>query len=406
MPMAFQVVTRTIKWELAQPGVLCGLMDMYTDDMFGVCLQQDLAHDMDATRTFCKGLLGSTSIEERKTEFGRRLTITGWDLDLDRMLVAISRKNALKAFYGFSSVNLDGPVDVKRIQAWASWAERYGEICLFMRPFRCLLYGQIPYWARQWRGRQCKRVHLSADAKRVLRLYSALLALTLLHETSFTRPFTSFQVSTQSLVIKFDGCLRGSGVIWYGGEAALALQRDPFARGLPALGGAAVDLRALRFGEDSSFQNVSEFVSLLLGVVGAIAMGWDISSVFFIGDSKTALTWAREGRFRSSNVVNAATALTLIAATRDFNVQGVRHVPKEDNEACDTLSRRGEGESWTSLTGRMVSQTGDYSFKELKEVQIPGTDTLLGLCDPGLSWLSDEAFAGHWRRAWTWVMSL
>ena len=144
MPMAFQVVTRVIKWELSRPGVLRGLMDMYTDDMFGVCLQRDLAHDMDKARQFCIQLLGSTSIEERKTESGRRLTITGWDLDLDRRLVAISRKNAMKAFYGFSSVDLDAPVDVKRVQAWASWAERYGEICLFMRPFRYVLYHQIP----------------------------------------------------------------------------------------------------------------------------------------------------------------------------------------------------------------------------------------------------------------------
>ena len=100
MPMAFQVITRVVKWELSQPGVLRGLMDMYTDDMFGVCLARDLEHDMDKARQLCKQLLGSTSIEERKTELGRRLTITGWDLDLDQLLVAISRKNAVKAFYG------------------------------------------------------------------------------------------------------------------------------------------------------------------------------------------------------------------------------------------------------------------------------------------------------------------
>ena len=78
-------------------------------------------------------------------------------------------------------------------------------------------------------------------------------------------------------------------------------------------------------------------------------MGWDVSSVFFIGDSQTALTWAREGRFRSSNVRHAATAMTMIGATRNFNVRGVHHVPKEDNQACDILSRRGHQESSGSL---------------------------------------------------------
>ena len=253
MPMAFQVVTRVIKWELSRPGVLQGLMDMYTDDMFGVCLQRDLARDMEQARTFCKQLLGSKSIEERKTESGRRLTITGWDIDLDRSLVAISRKNVMKAFYGFSSVNLEAPIDVKRVQAWASWAERYGEICLFMRPFRYVLYRQIPRWCRHKVTRRNKRVvmvRLTEEAKWVVRLYSALLSLTLLHETTFTRPFVSFQLSRPSLVIRFDGCLGGAGVIWYGGDAATALSLDPLTRGLPALGGVAVDLRSLGFGED------------------------------------------------------------------------------------------------------------------------------------------------------------
>ena len=59
--------------------------------------------------------------------------------------------------------------------------------------------------------------------------------------------------------------------MWYGGEAALALSFDPLTRGLTAFGGVAVDLRSLGFGEDLSFQNVSEFISLLIGVVGAIA---------------------------------------------------------------------------------------------------------------------------------------
>ena len=249
-------------------------------------------------------------------------------------------------------------------------------------------------------------VRLTDEAKWVVRLYSALLALTLLHETKFTRPFVSFRVSIPSLVIRFDGCLGGSGVIWYGGEAAVALSLNPLTLGLTALGGVAVDLRSLGFGEDSSFQNVSEFISLLIGVVGAVVMGWDISSVCFIGDSATALTWAREGRFRSSNVRQAAAAMTVISATRNFNVQGAHHVPKEDNQACDILSRRGHSESWSSLVKRMVSQTGDVGLGDLEEVQVPGIDTLLSLCDPRGGCGGESNFAEHWRSVWTWVTSL
>ena len=67
---------------------------------------------------------------------------------------------------------------------------------------------------------------------------------------------------------------------------------------------------------------MSESISLLMGGGGAIAMGWDISSVLFVGDSQTALTWAREGRFRSSNVRNSAVAMTMIGPPRISTFEG------------------------------------------------------------------------------------
>jgi len=78
------LVTRVVKWEFSRSGVLRSLMDMYTDDIFGVCFRRDLAYDMDKAQEFCRQLLGSTSIEERKTESRRRLTIAGvwWSSDL------------------------------------------------------------------------------------------------------------------------------------------------------------------------------------------------------------------------------------------------------------------------------------------------------------------------------------
>ena len=143
MPAAFQVVNRAIVWELSQPGVLAGYIKMYTDDIIGVCLAKDLQHDMKVTRDLCTQLLGADAVEDDKTDHGRRLTVIGWDIDLDRRLVTVARKNALKALYGFSTVPLDGPVETRIIQKWASWGQRYGEICVYMQPFRKLFYSQI-----------------------------------------------------------------------------------------------------------------------------------------------------------------------------------------------------------------------------------------------------------------------
>jgi hypothetical protein len=132
-------------------------------------------------------------------------------------------------------------------------------------------------------------------------------------------------------------------------------------------------------------------------------MGWDISSK---QSKKTALTWAEEDRFWSSNVRYSAVAMIMIGATRNFNVRGVHHVPKEDNHACDVLSRRGHSESWESLVQRMVGQTGDVVLGDLEEIQVPGIDTLLGLCDPRVGGGDESDFATHWRSVWTLVMSL
>ena len=98
--------------------------------------------------------------------------------------------------------------------------------------------------------------------------------------------------------------------------------------------------------------------------------------------------------------------MTIIGGTKNFNVRGAHHVPKEDNQACDILSRRVQGETWSSLVGRIVSQTGDVGLVDLHEVQVPGVDTLLELCNPRLWGCNENAFAEHWRRVWSWVMSL
>ena len=223
-----------------------------------MCLRRDLEHDMDAASSLCRGLLGPLAIEDSKTEWGRRLTIIGWDLDLDNRLVAIARKNALKAFYGYAARSLEMRVPMRMIESWAAWAERYGEICLFIRLFRRVLYGQVR------RELQHTSTIISHQARRVVRLYQALLALTLLDELRFTRSLGSFGNRVPTLVIEYDGSLSGSGIIWYRITYEGGCHREV------ALGGAVVDLRALHFGSEAAFQNCAEFMSLTLGVVGAV----------------------------------------------------------------------------------------------------------------------------------------
>jgi hypothetical protein len=142
-PMAFQVINRALVWELSQPGVLKGRLKMYTDDMIGVTLAKHLTHDMDKAATVCRKLLGNTAIADQKTASGTRLTVLGWDIDLGQRLVTIAEKNALKAFHGYARTEVDGWIPRPVVEAYASWAERYGEVCLWMRPFRRILYNEV-----------------------------------------------------------------------------------------------------------------------------------------------------------------------------------------------------------------------------------------------------------------------
>jgi hypothetical protein len=92
MPAAFQVVNRALVWELTRSAVLNGTMKMYTDDAIGVCLAKDVEHDLKVTRELCTNLLGDGAVEDEKTEWGRRLTVIGWDIDLDTRLVTVARR--------------------------------------------------------------------------------------------------------------------------------------------------------------------------------------------------------------------------------------------------------------------------------------------------------------------------
>ena len=396
--MVFQVINRAVVWQLSRPSVLKGLMDMYTDDLFGVCLKEDLAHDMDKVASFCRSFLGPKAIADKKTESGLRLTLIGWDVDLIQVLVTIARRNTLKAWYGYSRVELSAQVLVPLVQAWASWAERYEEICLWMRPFRRVMYQMI-------KGKEKQRyVSVTAMGHRVVRLYQALLTLVATQEGWFTRSFDSFRTQYATLRITFDGSLHGTGLVWH------CLRR----RGTKTLlGCAGFSLRALMLSGKPEYQNVCEFFSILLGLIVALLMGWDTSAVEIIGDSATALTWTETGRFRSDNVINAVTVCAALCATHVVNIVGQQHILEKFNKVADTMSRRRVGESWTELIHRTQRRTSDQ-YDQIGvtpgqipvEIQLRCLDEVLHLCDPRREFTDEKEFAGYWRGVRSFVRNL
>ncbi|KAJ1402594.1 hypothetical protein B484DRAFT_405375 [Ochromonadaceae sp. CCMP2298] len=220
--------------------VIKGKFGMYVDDILLATTRQHEAHDTGAASSKVQGLLGEGCLEEDKKERGRRVTIVGFDLDLNQRLLAISDRCVERAVGGFMKVDEERPLSV---------------------------------------------------------LMRALLMLTVVYEKGFARNFDSWteQKRGEHVVVRFDAALPGLGMLWYLKQASGTEM---------LLGGAASDIRFLDFGTDSGLQNVAEFLAIICAIWGLFMLelgglrvnGAFPSRIVLEGDSALALAWAEKGR--------------------------------------------------------------------------------------------------------------
>ena len=377
-PAAFHVVTRAIVFELKAR--LTGDAEMYVDDVGGVCLRHDLAADMATAQKVIEGLLGPGSLAEDKTETSDQhdgsLTLIGYTLDLTRALVTVSERNILKAVYEFLAVNYEATVPVKTMERLASLGSRYSGICLYLRPFTRALYN-----AYKGHGQHIS-VRLLADARRAIRVFRLFLILTAVDARRFARSLVSFDLRPSGLIVEFDACLTGIGVIWY--------YRYPDGREI-CLGFFARNLHALNFGVDSSFQNICEFFAVTLGIVGLelLTLPEDVAvqsgTVELRGDSMSALVWASEERYKSDLVGNAAVAYTLTCVSREIRPGQMTHLSAEENWRTDDLSRVGR-----QALESMIARDPALAILRDKWVDIPRVEEWVSLFNPRRKFGQDE----------------
>ena len=375
-PAAFQTITRAIKWELSHS--LRSSIEMYVDDIIGVCFEEDLAEDLVRARGVCTDLLGSSAVADDKTEWGRRLDIIGFTVDLDLMSVTISRKNFLNTLYGFMSIDLEAPISLRVAQRLASWGSRYGSICRAMRPFSAALH-------RMAAGRTTRMSTflVNSEAKLAIRLWRTMLVLVRFDEARYSRPMQSFVKTMPEYIIEFDASLSGVGILWYkrvnGAEVCL--------------GGSAVSLRGLSFEGDSSYQNLCEFIDAMLGLIGLSKLGIRGVDVTMRGDSISALTWVSTERYRGVNVSNASMVFTMLCINQELIVKESVHIPGSDNGRCDALSRLWE--SGKTMKEVMTS----IGLENSREVDLQGcqhVQNLLASCDPSIKFNAEADFLGFW----------
>ena len=121
-----------------------------------------------------------------------------------------------------------------------------------------------------------------------------------------------------------------------------------------------VPLLSLKFGEDSGYQNTSEFLKAIIGILTCLRTTEAAESHVVIdlrGDSVSALQWANTSRFNSESVNRAAILFTLILVRQRVVIANVEHVAGECNGICDDLSRRDVTGAFRTVTQAVPGAT-------------------------------------------------
>jgi hypothetical protein len=382
MPISFDVITRTIRRRVRQ--VVSGDIDMYVDDIIGVSLTSQVQLDINSATLVCCQLLGTNAVEPSKTEFGRRVPILGWVVDLDLRSVSISRSNFLKTTYGFFSVNINEAIPVRTLERLASWSSRYSAVCRFMRPFTSDLY-------YCFRGIQRHvSIRLTTDTKRCILLWRMFLCVLELDRTEFTRPLESFRTSfplSHPITVEYDASLYGIGIIFF----STAMGREE------PLWVTQIKL-PFPLSNDSSFQNTVEFIAVVMAVACLVFKGVSPLLLNLRGDNTTSLKWGTSEVFRRGRSRATAMCFTALGITYDFHILASEHLAGVDNKRCDSLSRPA-----------LHVSPHDLGFLETQIIpfhSIPSLEALLLLCDPTLDTTSDDVFYSHWRSVFHCVRQL
>ncbi len=364
-PYCFDVPTRVISRRVKVS--IRGKSRMFVDDAMGVVLARWLAHDQAVMKSVSEGLLGPHAMADEKSESGVRLTWIGWDVDLSRRRVTISRRNFMKTLYGFFMVDVEH-VQVREIERLASWASRYSVILRVMEPFNGAIYAELA----GMHNRHTYKSLRGMGARVAVWMWRVMLCLLRLNEDTFGRTFDSFRPRSAELLIEFDASLEGIGLVITDLRAGKMVGLDgvtfPF-----SLGGL------------SRFQNSSEFIAVTVGCACVARAGYRGVGIALRGDNISSLSWGSSEHFSSRLCTPAVLFFMLLTTTFDLRVVTAEHIPGEENIVCDLLSR-----------GHRPGDLGVPMGRGL-DLETPMMQKILGLCDPSHEISSEEAFLQLWK---------
>eukprot|EP01034_Spumella_vulgaris_P032726 gene32726-40393_t len=256
------------------------------------------------------------------------MDVLGWHMDLDTMAVTISERNMQKAIYVFFVNNIDETFSLTEVQRISSLASRYSELCPHMRPNVASLYK----FENSFSSRKGARRHLCPEQKRDVEMWRAFLCLAKFDSTFYARPMSAFLRAPPTYIINYDASLTGLGV--------RISKRKPRSDQYHLIAYTSMSLPFTCVGTDSSYQNMCEYVAVLLGLLVLHQLHVPKSFTYIlIGDSMSSLSWILRQTTNSAIAHNAHIGLTTTSIYLDAMVAEAFWLSSEDNFVADGLSR-------------------------------------------------------------------
>jgi hypothetical protein len=329
MPFVFQVITRAILALILT--LIVGMALMYVDDIMGCSPTTRVDSDMDHVFSGVTGLMGLDSIEVRggvviKNEVGRDgVDMIGWDVNIVRKSVSISKRNLLKTLFVFFQFDINDPVSLEHVERMASLASRLSQLCRAMRPYTAALFACI----QDYKTRHTLR-RLPGLAKVDVCVWRAFLVMCRADPDHLYRPIESFRERPETLDIEYDASL------WT--LAVGVSDVDPVTMVKTLLGFCVINV-PFPPTTDPRYQNTYEFLAVVVGVMMCMALGIRHKSIRLLGDSVLSLKWALQDRVVSTIARRSNIVYTLTATEADLSVDSTIHVPGKENTVYDGLTR-------------------------------------------------------------------
>jgi hypothetical protein len=316
-PYVFGVFTRALSRLLLR--YIDGDMRMYVDDIMAASLTE-LAHSDQATaQRITNACISPSAINVTKTlPPSVAAEFIGWWIDLIRAIIRPSDRGIRKIVFAFFSVDASGTsvISCHQYQVMASLACRYSEYLTGARPFVRSLF------------RMSSKSQVPSSSARISIIMWRVIGALLLNDPD------CLALSLERAALDGDSPV----------DIRVISDAGPRALGLAIYTLEDVCLKHVSYAlpfdaRDPKYQNVREFMGVVLAMMLLIKLGYRHTTVHWTGDNMSGLAWARDNMCNSDAALAIFTAYSWLSIKSGIVIVHVTHKAGVTMGDIDGLSR-------------------------------------------------------------------